>query len=331
MKAAPSIDIHAHFFPQAYLDLLAEHGAPHGVTCLHDDPAGPVIVSQGKRTPPLDARYYDLEVRVAAMDAQGVDVQALSLTAPMVYWAPAPLARGLCEAYNDGCIAAHAAYPERFVGLAILPMLEPEAALAELERVAGDPAIRGIYTSTRIGDRELSDPLFFPVYEALQARRLPLLLHPVKVVEPARLERFYLTNFIGNPTESAIAASHLIFGEVLDRFPTLDVVLPHAGGTFPYLVGRITHGWGVRAECRHLATPPDQYLRRFHYDTITHAHPALAYLIDLVGADRVMLGSDFCFDMAYERPVDVVMQHPGLDDERRAQILGGNAQRLLNL
>jgi aminocarboxymuconate-semialdehyde decarboxylase len=331
MSKRDTIDIHAHFYPESYLTLIAEEGAQFGVSCAFGDPAGPVIDVGGVKTPPLERSYYDLAARVAAMDQRGVDVHVLSLTQPMVYWASADLSRRLSEAYNESCIAAHQAYPERFLGLAMLPMAQPEAALAELERVASQPAIRGVYMATRILEKELSDPSFFPVYEAIEDLGLTIFLHPVKVVDPQRLKQFYLTNFIGNPTESAIAASHLIFGEVLDRFPKLTVCLPHAGGTFPFLIGRITHGWSVRPECRHLKRPPVDYLRRFYYDTITHAQPALAYLISLVGPDRVMLGSDFCFDMSYDRPVEVVTEHAGLSEADQALILSGNAKRLLGL
>ena len=331
MSAFETIDIHAHYYPDSYLQLVAEEGAEFGVSCAYGDPGGPVIDVGGVKTPPLDARYFDLAARVASMDQQGVDVHALSLTQPMVYWASADLSRRLSEAYNDSCIAAHQAYPERLLGLAMLPMQEPDMALAELERVASQPAIKGVYMATRVRDKELSDPSFFPVYEAIEDRSLTIFLHPVKVVDPKRLRQFYLTNFIGNPTESAIAASHLIFGEVLDRFPRLTVCLPHAGGTFPYLIGRITHGWGVRPECQHLKRAPVDYLRRFYYDTITHAAPALEYLISLVGPDRVMLGSDFCFDMSVQRPVEVVTEHAGLSQSDQALILSGNAKRLLGI
>lgn len=329
MKGFHCIDIHSHLFPQAYLKLIADEGAEFGVSCSFADPNGPVIDFEGQLIPPLDRRFYDIDHRLASMDEQGVDVHALSLTRPMLYWASPNLSRKLSEAFNDACVEAHQAHPDRFVGLAILPVQEPDLAIAELERVAKLPGIRGIYMATRILDRELSDPAFFPVYERIEALGLAIFLHPVTVVDPKRLAKFYLTNFIGNPTESAIAASHLIFGEVLDRFPRLTFCLPHAGGTFPYLVGRITHGWGVRPECRHLKTAPIDYLRRFYYDTISHLEPALGYLINLVGADRVMLGSDFCFDMSTQRPVEVVANHPGLSEEDKALILGGNAKRLL--
>ena len=326
-----AIDIHAHFYPEGYLKLIAEEGSEFGVSCNYDNPDGPVIERAGVKTPPLERRYYDLEARIASMDEQRVNIHALSLTQPMVYWASTDLSRRLSEAFNDACVAAHKAHPAHFLGLAILPMQDPKMAVAELNRVASKPGIRGVYMATRILDKELSDPTFFPVYEAIEDLQLTIFLHPVEVVDPQRLKQFYLTNFIGNPTESAIAASHLIFGQVLDRFPKLTFCLPHAGGTFPYLIGRITHGWGVREECRHLKTSPVNYLRRFYYDTITHAQPALEYLISLVGADRVVLGSDFCFDMSYDRPVEIVTKHAGLSEDDQALILSGNARRLLGM
>ena len=330
MTASSSIDIHAHFYPESFLRMIDTEGAPFGYRCDLHHPGGPRIDMNG-RPMPLEKRFVDLESRLASMDEQGVDVHALSLTTPMVYWAGSDLALRLAIDYNDACAAAHEAHPDRFVGLATLPMHVPELAVKELARAAELPGIRGAYMATCIEDRELSDPSFFPVYERIEALGWTIFLHPVKVVSPARLKRFYLTNFIGNPTESAIAASHLIFGEVLDRFPDLTFCLPHAGGTFPFLIGRITHGWSVRAECRHLEQPPSHYLRRFYYDTITHSKPALDYLVRLVGADRVVLGSDFCFDMSYQRPVEVVTRQLELDDADQAMILGGNAARLLGL
>lgn len=329
--AIKSIDIHAHFFPDTMLRLIASDGPAFGVSCDLDHAGGPVITSNGRRGNVLEPRFIDIGARIASMDQQGVGVHALSLTAPMVYWAGADLAVRLSQAFNDACSAAHRQHPDRLVGLAMLPMHEPALAITELERAAKLPGIRGVYMATKIGDRELSDPAFLPVFQRIEALGLPVFLHPVAVVDPQRLAKFYLTNLIGNPTESAIAASHLIFGEVMDRCPNLVVCLPHGGGSFPYLVGRIHHGWGVRPECRHLVKGPNDYLRRFYYDTVTHSAPALSYLIGLVGADRVMLGSDFCFDMGYERPIEVVTGHAGIGKDDQAKILGGNAARLLRL
>ncbi len=168
-------------------------------------------------------------------------------------------------------------------------------------------------------------------YERIEEFGLPVFLHPLEVIGAERLTPYFLANLLGNPFDTAVAAAHLIFGGVLDRFPDLDICLPHAGGAFPYLVGRLNHGWKVREECRHLAHGPETYLGRFYYDTISHSAEALEYLITGVGAERVMIGSDYCFDMGYAQPVEVVSGHPHLDADQKALILGGNARRLLDL
>jgi len=324
------IDIHAHFYPPAYLRLIEAEGGGFGATYEATE-NGPVVRVAGLHAGPLGAAFIDLEPRIAAMDAAGVDVQALSLTQPMVYWGDRDFAGRLAAAFNDALAAAHAAHPDRLVGFATLPMPYPDLAVAELERAAMLPGIRGIYLATRILDRELSDAAFFPVYERAEALGLPVFLHPVNVIDPERLKDYFLSNLLGNPFDTAIAAAHLVFGGVLDRFPNLTVCLPHAGGAFPYLAGRLNHGWKVRPECSHLKDGPLTYLRRFTYDTIAHAPDALAYLIATVGVERVMMGSDYCFDMGCERPVEIVTDLPGLDDADRQAILGGNAAALLKL
>ena len=286
----------------------------------------------GRRTAVLRPAFRDLDDRKKELDEQRVQLHALSLSPPMLYWADCDLGLKLARAMNDGLSEAHVAMPDRFVGLATLPMQEPALALQELERVARLPGIRGIYMGTNVQGKDLSAPEFFPIYERMQALRLPMLLHPPNgVIDPERLAQFYLRNLLGNPFESAIAAANLIFGGVLDRFKRLIVCLPHAGGAFPYLVGRLDHGWKVRPECEHLERPPSAYLRRFRYDTISHSAEALRYLIGLVGSDRVMLGSDYCYDMGYERPVEVISRLRGIGKEDKQRILQGNAARLLRL
>jgi aminocarboxymuconate-semialdehyde decarboxylase len=328
----PAVDIHAHFFPDAYLKLIAEEGARFGVRLNRENPKGPAIeMGTARLTGPLRAAFSDIDLRRKEMDRQGVRVHALSLTVPMVYWADGDLGLRLARAVNDAMAQAHTAFPDRFVGLATLPMQEPRLALQELDRAARLPGIRGVYLGTNIRGRELSDPAFFPVYEQMEALKLPLLLHPIDVIGAQRLAPYYLGNLLGNPFDNAVAAAHLIFGGVLDRLKRFTVCLPHAGGAFPYLVGRLSRGWEVRNECKHLKRPPSAYLRRFAYDTITHSAEALRYLIGLVGADRVMLGSDYCFDMGYARPVQIVTGLHGLSAADKARILGGNAARLLRL
>lgn len=331
LRAAKRIDIHAHYYPGSFVDMIEAQGCACGA-CVRRTPKGPVIDAGPLHAGPLAARFTDLDLRIADMDAQGVDVQALSLTQPMVYWAEPVLARRLSACFNDELVLAHERHPTRLLGLAMLPVHHAGEALAELERIADAPGICGVYLGTHIGDMDLADPALWPVYEAIEARRLPVFLHPLKVIGMEdRLKPYFLSNLLGNPFDTTLAAAKLIFGGVLDRFPALDFVLPHAGGALPFLIGRLSHGASVRPELAHLAASPASYLQRFHYDTIAHDEGALDYLIRLVGADRVMLGSDYCFDMGVERPVDIVEASPVLSHEGINQILGGNAQRLLRL
>jgi len=328
-----TIDVHAHYFPESFFRLIDEVGAPFGARVDRSHSAGPVIDMKGNRTFPLEASYWDLDRRRKAMDKAGVDVHALSLTAPMVHFADGPTGSRLARAVNDAMHEAHTAFPDRFVGCATLPMQDPTAAVAELERVKSLRGIRGVYLGTNINNRELSDPAFTPIFERCQAARLPVLLHPLNVIGAGgRLSKFYLNNFLGNPFDTAIAAAHLVFGGVLDRFPKLEVCLPHAGGALPYLMGRLTHGQRVRPETKGVAKKPfESYLRRFTYDTISHSPHLLRFLIDTVGADRVMLGSDYCFDMGYTRPVDIVTKRVRLGRADQRRILGATASRLLRL
>jgi len=327
-----AIDVHAHFYPERFLAAVETWGAPFGARVDRSDPRGPVLVAPGTPTRPLEPRFFDLPARLRSMDRQGVEVQALSLTIPMVYWADGAAGHRLARAFNDAASEAHTAHPDRFVGCATLPMQDPPRAAQELERASGLPGIRAVYLGTNMNGRELSDPAFFPIFERCQALKLPVLLHPITVIGAERLQPFYLHNLLGNPFDTAVAAAHLVFGGVLDRLPQLQVCLPHAGGALPYLAGRLQRGQRVRPEARKAARRPvTAYLRRFSYDTISHNPRALRYLIDTVGADRVMLGSDFCFDMGYERPVQVVTGLRGFRQADQARILRGNAQRLLRL
>jgi aminocarboxymuconate-semialdehyde decarboxylase len=325
-----AIDVHAHWYPKRFLELLAREGAPFGLE-WKETAKGPQFRIGNLITGPAGPKFTDLDARLQAMDEQGVAVHALSLTQPMVYWAGRDLGMRLSAMFNDEAAAAHEKVPTRLYGLAMLPMHEPDLARAEAERVKKLPGIRGVYMATAILERELSDEAFFPVYEALEGLGLPMFLHPVFVIGEERLRKFYLTNLLGNPFESAIAAAHLVFGGVLDRFPKLEVVLPHAGGAFPWLVGRLTRGWEKREELRTLQHPPSAYLRRFWYDTIGYSDSVLEYLVNNVGEDRIVMGSDYCFPIAYEQPVKNVMDNPRLEPAAKQAIVADNARRLLKL
>ena len=326
-----TIDTHAHYFPQSYIDLIAQHGKHVGTTVTVDD-KGVTFIQVGLhlRTGPITRTFIDLDERLKIMDQQGVGMQALSLTQPMVYWADDELGTQLCVALNDAISAAHLAHPSRLIGFACLPMQNPTLAVKELERAAKLPGIKGVYFATAVRDRELSDRSFWPVYERCEALGLPIFLHPM-MINNERLKQFYLVNLCGNPFDTAIAASHLIYGGVLDAFPKLEVSLPHAGGVLPILRGRLDRGFETRAECKTISKPPSSYLKRFTYDTITYDEALLEDLIKLVGADRILVGSDYCFDIAYEEPVRFLNGVKSLTGEQKQQIVWGNAAKLLKL
>jgi aminocarboxymuconate-semialdehyde decarboxylase len=323
------IDIHAHFFPREWLDILARDGRAEGADCQFA-PEGFTVAAAGSRNGPLPSRFWNLEERVAEMDATGVTIQALSLTSPMCYWASPGLSARLAKAYNDAASAAHQRYPDRFLGLITLPLPHIDLALAELERARALPGMRGVYLGTHIDGADLSDPRFLPVFQAIEAAGLHVFLHPLLTMGGSRLSSFYLNNFLGNPFETATAAAHLIFGGVLDRCPQLSVNLPHAGGALPILIGRFDHGSARRKETRHMTRPPSDYLKRFTYDTIAHSVPIMRWLVDFLGAERIVLGSDYCFDMGYERPLEMVDQL-GLTPADRGLVLEGTVARLLGL
>jgi aminocarboxymuconate-semialdehyde decarboxylase len=325
----PTIDIHAHWYPEEWLQLFAKDGTKEGAS-LERGADGSYKLRAKHITNAFDQRFVVVDERVKAMDQRRVDVHALSLTTPMVYWASPELGLALSQAFNDAASAAHRKHPRRLLGLAMLPMQAPELALKELERASRLPGMRGMYLATNVNGQELDERKFWDVYAKCEELGWAIFLHPVDTLGLDRTKKFYLKNLCGNPYDTGIAAAHLIFGGVMDRFPRLEVNLPHAGGTFPWLIGRWDHGTKVRPELKHMKQPPSSYLRRFTYDTIGHDDRINAALVRLVGADRVTLGSDYCFDMGLDDPLATV-ERLDLPAEQKKQITGGNAAKLLRL
>lgn len=323
------IDIHAHYFSRGFLELIHAEGARFNAKASFTEAHFSVVTPAGGQ-PNQPMKFIDLKERLADMDTQGVAMQALSLTSPMTYWADNELSHKLSRQWNDDAVAAHQAHPNRFVVFAALPMLDPDRAVDELNRASKLPGVRGVYMGTNINNRDLDDPLFAPIFARIEALDLPVFLHPLQTLGGARLGAYYLNNLLGNPFETAIAASRLIFGGVMDRHPKLQVNLPHAGGALPILIGRIDHGWKVRREARHLADAPSTYLRRFIYDTIAHSKPIMEFVIAQVGIDRVMIGSDYCYDMGPAEPL-AIADEVTLGPADRKLLLAGNARKLLRL
>jgi aminocarboxymuconate-semialdehyde decarboxylase len=324
-----TIDIHAHWYPQEWIDLFQRDGAREGAS-LERGADGRYNLRAKNITNAFDQRFVVVDERIKAMDERRIDVHALSLTTPMVYWASPTLGLALSQAFNDAASAAHRKHPKRFYGLAMVPMHAPELAVKELERASKLPGIKGMYLATNVNGDELDERKFWDVYAKCEELGWTIFLHPVDTIGQDRTKKYYLKNLCGNPYDTGVAVAHLILGGVMDRFPKLGFNLPHAGGTFPWLIGRWDHGAKVRPELKHMKQPPSSYLRRFTYDTIGHDDRINANLVRLVGADRVTLGSDYCFDMGLDDPLATV-DRLKLPKEERDLVIGGNAQKLLNL
>ena len=325
----PTIDIHAHWYPEEWLKLFEKDGPREGAT-LERTPKGYTVRTE-RIVNSFTEEFVDLDLRLQGMQRQGVDVQALSLTAPMVNWASPGFGLALSQAYNDAAAAAHLRHPARFIGLAMLPMQAPNLALKELERCAKLPGMRGMYLATNINGGDLDDKRYWDIYARAEELGWPVFLHPVDTIGRERTTRYYLKNLLGNPYDTGVAAACLVFGGVLDAFPKLEVNLPHAGGTFPWLIGRLDHGTRLRPELKHMKRMPSDYLRRFSYDTIGHDDRINSALVRLVGADRVLLGTDYCFDMGLTDPVATVERLDFLSQEEKNLIKGKTASRLLRL
>ncbi|HWU40333.1 MAG TPA: amidohydrolase family protein [Candidatus Acidoferrum sp.] len=325
------IDLHAHYVPRSFLEAIEKEGGPFGAT-LRRDGDDPTILLGGRPYGPITRHYHETKPRLAEMDKAGVDMQVLSLNPPMVYWADAGVGSRLARLYNDELAAAVAGRPDRLAGLATVPLQDVPAAVEELTRAVRQLGLRGVYIGSNICGKDLDHPDLFPFFETAEALRVPVFIHPIDILGVERLRAYYLHNGLGNPFDTAVAAARLIFGGVLSRLPRLQVCLAHAGGALPYLIGRLDRVHRVRAEARgNLRRAPSTYLRRFTFDTITHHEPALRYLIGLVGADRVALGTDYRFDMGTADPVGAVRGLRPLSRADRSAILGGVAAKLLKL
>ena len=311
MSPAPfRVDLHAHYVGRDLIEAAKAAPARYGVRIELDGAGGErVRFPDGSLVRPFFRELWDLDLRLAAMDAAGVAIQAIStwtdifgdgiLTETEAAWA---------RLQNDSLAAAARRHPDRLAAMGVLPMLDTRAALEEIEYCAGVLGMRAVELGTSIGGLNLDEARFEPIWARLEAAGFLVFLHPPRVTAAApRLGRYFLNNLIGNPLEGVLAATALVFGGVLDRHPDLQVCLPHAGGYFPYQVGRLDRGFVAKDECReHLRRPPGDYLGRFWYDTLTFRSDTLRFLADLVGLDRLMFGTDYPFPLGDPAAVSVV-------------------------
>lgn len=325
-------DVHAHILlPSLHAEI--ERRAPEGVRAaaaleLTRNGAESLAVSGpmvGSRVPKLT----DVTVRLADMDAQGVGRQWVSASPNHFYpWADEELAVWAARESNR-LIAAHVALaPERLTGLGLVPLQHPDRIVECLDDAVVDHGLAGVEISSFAGDVELSDPRLEPFWARAAELGAVVFLHPFGCSLDERLDRFYLSNTVGQPTENAVALSHLIFSGVLDRHPDLTLVVAHGGGYLPTAIGRSDHAWRVRPEARGCAHAPSTYLRKIWFDTVVHDALALRHLVENAGASQVVLGSDYPFDMGLDDPIAFV-RGAGLPAEVERRILAGNADALL--
>lgn len=326
-----AIDTHCHWFPEPFLDLLEREGAPYDVLVRRENGRRRLIF-KGAPHPPLDA-FRDVTERLCRMDRRGIRMQVLSLSAQVhVSWGDGALALALAQIVNDEYARLAAEHPARFAGIAALPLHEPRRALEELERAVRVKGLRGAGFISNVEGVYLDDQRFWPLYEAAQALGVPIVIHPAGPAGRDKMREYELVNFVGFPLDTTLTAARMIFGGVLERFPRLRVLLYHGGGQIPYILGRWDHGYQARPAARAaIPRPPSAYLPAFAFDTIVHAPGALAFLVATVGAGRVVVGTDYPYDMADDDPVGSVRAAPGLGQADRDRILHGNAAALFGL
>jgi aminocarboxymuconate-semialdehyde decarboxylase len=328
MATVRTIDIHTHILTQETAALLTKAGV--NVTITPDDAEKAALDVAGVVYRPFPTGGFDIARRLRDMDAAGVDVHVLSAT-PQTYLYNREPALGLTLAaiQNDQMAKHIAAHPDRFMGIATLPMQDPKRAADELRRAMSKLGLKGAMFGSNIMGKNLDDPSFEPLWATAEELGAFLFVHPNNVAGADRLKSYYLQNLIGNPLDTTIAAACLYFGGVLDRHPKLKFVLAHGGGFTPYQAARWEHGWKVRPEPKkNISQQPKGIAKRFLYDTILHSDQTLEAMIGLVGADHVLLGSDYPYDMAM---LDCVTHVRGLkiSDADKATILNTRAEALL--
>ena len=330
-QATQTIDVHAHILTEDTIRLL-QREAPNVGPKLSDvdDQFGRLEVA-GSVYRQFPRGGWDLDRRLQDMAAAKVDVQVLSVCPQtFIYAQPAALAAAFARIQNEQLAKLAKARPNRFLAIATLPMQAPKQAADELRHAVRVLGLRGAQIGSNIAGKNLDDPEFEPVWATAAELDAFILLHPINVAGADRLSSYYLTNLIGNPLDTTIAAACLVFSGVLERHPTLKICLAHGGGFVPYQAGRFVHGWHVREEPkRRLAKPPTESLKRFYFDTIVHSKEALAFLVDNAGAERVLLGSDYPFDMGMPEGVSQV-RSLSISAADQSAILGTRARTLLD-
>jgi aminocarboxymuconate-semialdehyde decarboxylase len=289
----PTIDVHTHIFTHKWLDLLKTHGGAYNIQTRPD---GQQEVFRGNTPVVIPQKgHFDFDLRIRHMDAAGIDISIVSLTCPNVFWGDEAISCLAARETNDTIAAAQTAHPDRIRWFASLPWEYPQAAVEELKRACGNGA-SGVMVLANIAGRSLTDPMFEPIWNEIDRRALPVLVHPT---DPPGAEQMDMTKYdlswsVGFMFDTTLAITRMIFDGFFDRYPNLKIIASHAGGALPYLAGRFRKGDEVEIpQRRRMQRKPIDYLRHIHYDCITYSPESLAFLISIVGDEQVMFGTDW--------------------------------------
>lgn len=328
------IDLHTHILPENWPDLEERYGYPGFVRLMHHRPCGAKMLMGNRCFREIESNSWDPVARIGDCDATGVSVQVLS-TVPVMfgYWAKPEDTLDLSQLLNDHIAGVCRDHPTRFVGLGTLPMQDPELACRELDRCVGELGLAGVEIGTHVNDWNLNAQEMFPVFEHAARIGAAVFVHPWDMMGKSEMPDYWLPWLVGMPAETCRAICSLIFGGVLERLPDLRIAFAHGGGSFPGTIGRIEHGFDVRPDLCAKDNPvnPRSYAGKFYVDSLVHDAEALRYLIDLVGADRVALGSDYPFPLGEQHPGRMIESMTDLSDETRHRLLAGTALAFLNL
>jgi len=332
MTRARTIDIHAHILPEETIRRLGKE-APRLAPKLIAQGEGSAIMEIAGRVVqnPMPREGWDLDLRLADMDRHGVAMQAICATVHTFYYDQEPALGAACAIIQNDEIAAVARrYPDRFLALATLPLQDPPCAAAELARAMRTLGLRGTQIGTNVNGRNLDDPALAPVWAAANELKAFVLVHPHgEILSGDRLKSYYMRNFVGLPFETTMAGAALVFGGVIERYPDINFCLCHGGGFLPYQAGRFLHAFKVRGEPKALLRgSPEDSLARLHYDTIVHSRRALEFLLAAVGPGRVLMGSDYPFDMG-EFDCVTRVEALAIPQADRDAVLGARARELL--
>jgi aminocarboxymuconate-semialdehyde decarboxylase len=327
------IDIHTHVIPENWPNLAERYGYGGWVQIEHTGPGCARMVQEGKLFRRVDENSWDAGARLKDCDRDGVSVQVLS-TVPVMfsYWARAEDAHDLSRFLNDHIAGLVNRFPKRFVGLGTVPMQDSDLAVRELERCVRDLGLAGIEIGTHINGRNLDDPRIVAVFEAAQELGAAIFVHPWDMLGRERMDRYWLPWLVGMPAETSLSICCMIFGGVFEKLPHLRVCFAHGGGAFPSSLGRIEHGFHARPDLVAVnnKTNPSAYIGRFFVDSLVHDPDFLRYMLKLMGARTIALGSDYPFPLGEDRP-GTLIESLDLDGETRSRLLSGTALEWLGL